>query len=42
MRLPKYSKYEKFVFKDQKREIGPNRVFFEKTLALVMTNPEEN
>jgi hypothetical protein len=40
MRLPKYKKFEKYKFKTYPGEPKPKREYFEKTLAIMMTNPE--
>jgi hypothetical protein len=42
MRLPKYKKFENYVFKTYPGMPRPKREYFEKTLALLMTNPEDN
>ena len=42
MRLPKYERYEKYVFKTYNQNPLPKREYFEKTLAVMMRNPEDD
>lgn len=42
MRLPKYKKFENYVFKNYHGLRKPKRDYFERTLALMMTNSENN
>jgi len=42
MRLPKYNKFENYTFKNHQGFRKPKRDYFENTLALMMTNSENN